>query len=47
MKLSHLLQKRTGEVYRIKFTDSIASAASIISRHRIGALSSRMIRVKS
>jgi CBS domain-containing protein len=38
MKLSHLLQNRTGEVYRIKSTDSIANAASIMTRHRIGAL---------
>ncbi len=38
MKLSELLQNRTGEVYRIKSTDSITNAASIMTQHKIGAL---------
>lgn len=38
MKLSELLQNRTGEVYRIKANDSVANAARIMTQHRIGAL---------
>jgi CBS domain-containing protein len=38
MKLSELLQKRSGEVYRIKDTDSIVNAASEMTDHNIGAL---------
>lgn len=38
MKLSELLQNRTGEVYRIKINDSVLNAASLMTEHRIGAL---------